>query len=426
MTMSNGKWIAMGVLLLMLAPCVLQAQETTSDAMREDAAQLSPYSPSGAIVRRRPDETCNGFQPFEYLACGPMTSIMLELMPGMYGTLDHTTTQGGQLAQFMDQLMAMSDATDPDTMEELARQEDSQDGSSVSIAIPLIDYGFTGSFGNASISMNRAHKDTHDSNFQAVGPRDAIPGPGFAFPLSGKVTILEYTPWVLRGTFSAAMVDLAESDLSGDDPVLQVVRNISGSFNIIGPWRGDSRAQVEAPENIERSVVQDVGSVLGVTVTDATGTPGQSNPAGQTSSTSSGGSGCDCSCNVANSAAPQCVQLCEATFKACKGEPLAMMTDSQMSASASLDENVAIYSRELRERFEAYLRETHANSPVFNEILSGYLQSYDDSDNLEARITIIATAGMPVDCPAPKEVAERMKMAEFMFCTFYPEQDKEN
>ena len=281
MIKARGQWLVTGAVLMLLIPCIAQSQgrTTTSEAMREDVSRLSPYSPSGATMKRNPNAICNGFAPFEYLACGPMTNIMLSLMPGMYGSLDHTTTEGGVLAQFMDQLMAMEDVTGPGTLEEIARQADAQDGSSISIVIPLIDYGFTGSFGNASISMNRAHADTHGSVFEAVGPRDAMPGPGHGFPLSGQVTILEYTPWVLRGTFSAGMVDLAESDLSGDDPELQVIHNLSGNFNIIGPWRGDERAQVVTAGNIERSVVQDIGSVFGGTVSKEAGTMSQSTPA---------------------------------------------------------------------------------------------------------------------------------------------------
>jgi hypothetical protein len=424
MIRQKANWLAVGVTLMLLLPGIALTQDktATSDAMRKDVAGLSPYSPNGATMKRSPESICNGFMPFEYLACGPMTQIMLNLMPGMYGGLDHTTTQGGQLAQFMDQLMAMDDATDPGTLEELARQADSQDGSTISIAIPLIDYGFTGSFGNASIAMNRAHLESHESNFQSVGPRDAIPGPEKGFPLSGKVTILEYTPWVLRGTFSASMVDLAEADLSADDPELQVMHSISGSFNIIGPWRGDDRAQVVAPENIERRVVQDIGSVFGGPVTDRPASPTPSTPTNRPVSSNSGSTACDCSCNIADSAPPQCLLQCDATFKACKGEPIAMMTDSQMDESATLDENIEIYSNELRVRFEAFLQETYKGNVMLDEYLSSYLDSYDNAVNLDARVTIIATAGMPVDCPAPKEVAEGMKMATFLFCSHLTEQ----
>ncbi len=307
----RGKWYAATAALFLLAPCVIHGQEqpTTTDAMREDVAKLSPYSPSGATMKRRPEKSCYGFQPFEYLACGPMTSIMLSLMPGMYGTFGHTTTQGGQLAQMMDQLMAMGEVTNAGTLEDMARQADAQDGSSITIAIPLIDYGFAGSFGNASISMNRANSDSHGSIYQAVGPRDAIPGPGAEFPLSGQVTILEYTPWVMRGTFSASMVDKAEADMSVDDPLLAVVHNLSGSFNIIGPWRGDDRAQVIKPEKIQRNVTQDVGSFFDTPVADQSGTMGQSGSASAQAKKSSGR--CDCSCNIADSAPPQCPQQCQ-------------------------------------------------------------------------------------------------------------------
>lgn len=417
----RNPWLLAGTALWLMAPGFAAGQDErpTTEAMREDAAALSAYSPSGGVVRRDTfGSGCTLSKPFEFMACGPMTTISLALMPGMYGTLETTTTQGGQTAQFMDQLLAMGQITGPGTLQELARQADAVDGSSINIVIPLIDYGFTGSFGNAAISMNRAHADTHHSVYQAVGPRDAIAGPGFQFPLSGRVTILEYTPWVLRGTFAAQMVDMAQSDLTVDDPLLKVIHNLSGTFNIIGPWRGDDRAQLVTPDNIERTVRQDIGSVFGTPEVAQGGAAGGPGSGGTTGNAGITGSGlvCDCSCNVAESAPSACQNQCGGTFKACQGEPLATLTDLQLDEAASLDDRVAAYAADLRERFEAFLRERYGGQPVVDEMVSGYLDAYDEASDLNGRISITASAGMSVDCPAPEAVAERMQMAAFMFC----------
>jgi hypothetical protein len=53
---------------------------------------------------------------------------------------------------------------------------------------------------------------------------------------------------------------------------------------------------------------------------------------------------------------------------------------------------------------------------MLEEIVSGTLESFDGAENLNARVTVAAASGVPVDCPAPKKVAERMKMAQFIFC----------
>lgn len=405
---------AMGVSLTAFAQT-----QTTDEAMREDLSRLTANSPSGAVMKRQPKgNICALSAPFELLACGPMTTISLALTPGMFGSLDQTTTRGGLAAQFMDQLQAMDAAAGPSLLDDLARQADAVDGSSITIVIPLIDYGFTGSFGNAAISMNRANTETHDGVYQAIGPRDSMPGPDQAFPLSGNVTIEEYSPWVLRGTFSGAMVDMSQSNLAVDDPVLNVVHQLSGTFNVIGPWRGDERAVLISDEDMERTARQDAGSVFeGASGTDDTGAPSSSTPA-------AGGSGglpgavasCDCSCNVARSAAPACLQQCEGTFQACQGIPLAMLSDQQLASAASLGDLAAEYELELRERFEVYLRKRWSGQPKVDEIVDGYLESFDDAIDLNARATITASAGLPMDCDPPGEVAEKMAMAQFMYC----------
>ena len=123
----------------------LTPNEKAVENMTRDLESLTPYSSMGATVKRRPDESCMGFEPFKFLACGPQTKIHLQLMPGSYGNLQQSTTQGGQLAQWMSTLSAMQGATDANTLDKLAKMADSVDGSSITIVIPLIDYGFSGS-----------------------------------------------------------------------------------------------------------------------------------------------------------------------------------------------------------------------------------------------------------------------------------------
>jgi hypothetical protein len=394
-----------------------QEPPSTEEIMREDAAELTPYSPSGATATRDTrGSSCVASAPFEFLACGPSTTIQLALMPGIYGTLDSTTTRGGRMAQIVDQLQAMGRAAEPGTMQELARQEDAIDGSSITITIPLIDYGFEGSFSNAAIRMSRANRKEHYSHYQAIGPRDSVPGPGHKFPLSGKVTIEEYSPWVLRGSFSAAMVDLDQSDLTVDDPVLRVIHHLSGSFNVIGPWRGDDRAAVIDPDDLDRTILEDIDSAFGIvggTQNLGTGATGAASSSG---GGSGGGMSCDCSCNVSDSAPMACQSQCAGTFQACQGEPLPMISEAEMDELASLEDRVAAYSEDLRERFEAFIDDGWGDHPQIDMIKESYLEAFDEATSLDARVSMIAIAGMPVDCSPPEEVAERMKMATNNFC----------
>jgi hypothetical protein len=132
--------------------------------MREDVAELSPWSANSARVKRNPGDRCKGFESFKFLACGP----------------------------------------------------------------------------NVSISMNRAHSDTHGGMYQAIEPRDAIPGPGFEFPLSGTVSIEEYSPVVFSPCGDDESRDTGNRDSSA-------IKNSADASNVgdkgsAVPWRGTINA----------------------------------------------------------------------------------------------------------------------------------------------------------------------------------------
>ncbi|HCD55416.1 MAG TPA: hypothetical protein DEQ90_08315, partial [Halieaceae bacterium] len=82
--------------------------------------------------------------------------------------------------------------------------------------------------------------------FEARGPADLVPGRGRLFPHTGTVTIEEFTPSVLRGSFSGQLTDLSSVDFTafGDDQALPVQRQIQGRFAITAPWEGDKRVTV--------------------------------------------------------------------------------------------------------------------------------------------------------------------------------------
>jgi hypothetical protein len=118
------------------------------------------------------------------------------------------------------------------------------------------------------------------------------------------------------------------------------------------------------------------------------------------------------------------LETCGGTFQACQGEPVAMLSDQHFAKQASLDITVENYTMQLRERFEANLKDRYDSQANLEEIVAGYLESFDDVADLNGRVMLIGSAGMPVDCPAPVEVADRMQMAEFMYCQFLPDQQQ--
>ncbi len=393
-------------------------KESVAEDVKRDLKVLSPYAATGAKVQRKPRERCNGFKPFKLMACGPMTTIHLELMPGMYGSFEHTTTQGGDFAQWMSMLGAMNEATGGNTLLDMANQVDSQDGSSISIALPLIDYGFSGSFGNASIVMNRAHRNTHGGVYEAIGPMDTLPGPGFEFPLSGKVTIDEYTPTILRGGFSGGMVDLTRANLESDDPLLPIHKQLSGTFNIIAPWRGDKRTQVGFSEDPQKAVMEDIGQYFpGSLHGQSMGKRGDSRSSPPSGGTSSGGGGsCDCSCNRVNIASSHCLDVCEGTFEACKGIPVPGIAPSVLAEAQAVKGLVANAEIELRKKFISQIASLYSKKSKYQEILSGYLESFDGMTSFDNKSTLYVGLGGKAECPPPENLKSSLKMTTLMFC----------
>jgi hypothetical protein len=307
---------------------------------------LNPNLAHANTMVRRPAETPCA-DAFQFTICGPHTSVNLEMAPGMYGSGVQSTGRGGVFGQFASMLSGVAAAGPEQSMEEMQRLADladSFDGSHVSITFPLIDYGFTGTFNNAYLSVSRRG----DGVYQALGPQDAQPGPGVQFPLSGRVTIESYTPMILRGSYSANLVDMERVNLTGDDPTLPIHETIEGRFQIIGAWRGDERIGVTAAEEPVDSVLKDVQEMMpgidpqylkDILAAQDTDLPDIGGPGG-----SAGGyigPACDCSCNRAPDAEPPCDEVCAGTFAACEGLVATQVAGPAWMADARVEDSGA-------------------------------------------------------------------------------------
>lgn len=413
-----GLFVTMIFLCAVTGSTARAMEEDVADQMRKDSQTLTPWSANSATVKRNPEHRCTLGQPFEFLACGPNTTISLALMPGMWGSLEYATTQGGAVGQFLSAVSGMGQSTSATTMDELAAQADSRDGTSITLVIPLIDYGFTGSFRNASISMNRANSQNHQGIYQAIGPADAMPGAEIGFPLSGTVVIEEYSPVVLRGSFSGSMVDASEADLSSDDPVLPVRVNLSGTFNVIAPWRGDSRAVVRPSEDIERAVRQDIRTTFNAPAraTAESAAPGPGPTISGMSDTATPGQACECSCNIASSAPPACQQACAGTFEACKGEPVPGISAEQRRSGEQLVERTRDAEVQLREDFILLMENQYGNQANFDEMLRSMLETFDGMNSFNDKATLYTTQGGKKLCPPPESLKQALQMYALMFC----------
>jgi hypothetical protein len=205
-------------------------------------------------------------EPFGATGCGPIMGIRLNLASGTPADPWKITGTGEATGQFMSQLTAIADhgvfATDRALDASLQAMEDTQ-GGWIDITIPAVEYGFSGSFDNAMITVNGGKGS---GKLEARGPMDSQPGRGFNFWHSGSVTIDEFTPLILRGSFSAQLTDMSRIDFDalGEDPTLPVDRNIQGRFVISSPWKADPAVEVlqaEGPEGAEQ-VRQDMAEAF--------------------------------------------------------------------------------------------------------------------------------------------------------------------
>jgi hypothetical protein len=290
-----------------------------TEQKRLDKETLSPHATLSTSVALRPEvPPCS--EAFKYTPCGPYTSISMNLVPGTYLDLALSSGTGGLTSQVFSSLMgqAMSNPFDAgDVMAELGEKLESIDASSVSIMMPFIDYGFTGSIDNAMISTK-----VGGIQMQSVGPLDGT----YQSPLVGSVSIEEYTPMRIRGSFTAPLAWFEPAPAPDQPPVFKSGPILTGTFNQVAPWLEDSRVgriQLQS----EREMADDVGKALGVPAATMRSLrqqgviPGGESPG--TPSSGGGGSGaavgggCDCDCANKGTVDELCEFFCEEEFAAC-------------------------------------------------------------------------------------------------------------
>jgi hypothetical protein len=285
------------------------------EQMNLDKQSLNPNVSASTQVNRSlnlPD--CP--EPFKYTPCGPQLSIGLSLMPGSYIIPGQTNTAGGAAGQVMSGLQAMAQTSMFDSqqrMEYLADTLETIDGSDVSITMPLVDYGYKGSFDRAAITVNMAGKDR---SCTAITPSGETQMPR----LAGRVTIEEYSPVVLIGSFVAPLVESVEGG------GYRSCGTVSGRFTSVAPFQNHEGTEIvmEGTEEMTDDIVNSLGLPAdmvykmrqeGTLVPQGSNTSGSSGP-----STGGGGTiGGECSCECASRefADDLCELFCEEEFAAC-------------------------------------------------------------------------------------------------------------
>lgn len=173
---------------------------------------------------------------------------------------------------------------------EVARFEDyifDSPGVSIGLGVPGIDYGFTGVVTDAIIEVNGG---LGNPDLVSLGPQPLDPQPPCAYgPPVGKVTIEEFTPHVLRGNYSAALVEGGSPRGVRTCPPKSVVKTVSGSFVIASPIMMDERYE-EDTSWLEEEMMDQIGGMMPPGM-DFTAPPPATAPSTPTPSSGPGSSG---------------------------------------------------------------------------------------------------------------------------------------
>lgn len=233
---------------------------TKEDVSRHiSAKQRNPTTRSLAAVRTGRDEKPPGASctasMLQANQCGPQLGIALSKDNGTVPSLSFVGGSGGLINSMQ---APMEGASDEFLMQRYQAMAMQAEGEMISISVPLINFGSTASFGNARISVTKNVDSTGGGSLEAVGSWPAANGgPEY----TGQVTISEYTPHMLRGTFSAALID--SDDMRKMEPPYPVVSRVEGSFTVPAPWRGSAvKPDIDPDSAMMQDMRQDMITIL--------------------------------------------------------------------------------------------------------------------------------------------------------------------
>lgn len=130
-------------------------------------------------------------------------------------------------------------------------------GEEITIRIPRIEYGFTGTVRGARIYTT----GSGGRMLLAAGPQDSEAGPQRDFRPSGTLTITHFSPEYLAGSYKADFVDtnsLTPSQMQQSRPTLAIAYSAEETFVISAPWTQLDRSEAAMPANLWGEVESDL------------------------------------------------------------------------------------------------------------------------------------------------------------------------
>lgn len=214
--------------------------------------------PSGNCTGRKAKARCQSQVKLQL-----RSSAVEQMMPGS----SSAAALGGLYGQMMEMVNV-----DMSLLMAAVEFEDQNQGTKVDITVPGFDYGFTGTITNAKILVSGTSESDWLSSMSPT-PQDKRPPCLYPQP-TGTLTIEEFTPYILRGSYSGQLVKGGVVRNVRKCPTKDVKGSISGNFVIAAPWTQDSRLEVDVSW-LQEDVYNDINQMLpaGMKATDQ-GLPG--------------------------------------------------------------------------------------------------------------------------------------------------------
>jgi len=342
-----------------------------------------------AELRSAPNQTISEYCR-EY-TCGPTTTITL--YPNDVTGLSPNYEMGGK--GFFKQMMNIGEAFGNEGASGVINHALKQHKvptkvstihDKTTMVLPLIDYGFTGSFSHILITVsNEEPRYGYSSVTMGLTDKDDF------ITYAGTVTIEEYSPFIIRGSYSTPLKryeDINPRDLqcpAFSDPStppckirkLMGTGNISGTFSISTPQGATNRyKQTPSSDDLDPFIsdIESMAAAYGVDM-DVDFDEVLSD-AGVRSSNKGDVGGedrnqCNCSCNYVKSATPECQVICKKPFSVCKGERYERHNKNittQQKVESSNKHNKQVQKKE--ERMEKNMIDMSTLPPEAKEIMN--------------------------------------------------------
>jgi hypothetical protein len=213
--------------------------------------------------------------------CAGETQVDLFNSPQFNANLIGANEFGAHNAQMMD--FSVLTMLDP---KQLA---DAMGSNHLRIIMPYFEYGFTGELDGVRITV------PGDDSWAALDPVPEYPNePCIWNTPNGRVRIEQFTPFILRGSYEAELVETEIPRNTRNCRTKDVVHSLKGSFTVAAPWLSDPDHPIDMSWILED---QDYNSTtVGMPVPEADSDMSMGSGMGKPSSEEVDTSTCDCSC----------------------------------------------------------------------------------------------------------------------------------